>query len=97
MIIAGCDYTLHAYAYDIPHIKDVLHGNGNTTLVHVLRKQNMCANFMAKEGSHARCSTYWNGPPSGMESLIFRDKLELNFDSSSFFLFLFVSLHCNTT
>jgi len=76
MIIAGCDYTLHAYAYDIPHIKDVLHGNGNTTLVHVLRKQNMCANFMAKEGSHARCSTYWNSPPSGMESLILQFILE---------------------
>jgi len=30
-------------------IRDVLHENGNTTLVHVLREQNMCADFMAKE------------------------------------------------
>ena len=56
LIIAGCDHTLHTYATDILHIRDVLHENGNTTLAHVLREQNMCADFMAKEGSHARCS-----------------------------------------
>ena len=35
----------------------------------------MCVDFMAKEGSHTRCSVCWNCPPSGMESLILRDKL----------------------
>jgi hypothetical protein len=40
-----------------------------------LGEQNMCADFMAKEGSHARCSARWNCPPPGMESLILRDKL----------------------
>ncbi|KEH22036.1 FBD protein [Medicago truncatula] len=54
---------------------DALHGNGNTTLVHVLREQNMCANFIVKEGSHAKCSAHWNHPPPDMESLILRDKL----------------------
>jgi hypothetical protein len=44
LIIAGRDYATH-----ILHIRNVLHGNGNTTLVHVFREQNMCANFMAKE------------------------------------------------
>jgi len=76
LIIAGRDRTLHTYSTDILHIKDGLHGNGNTTLVHVLREQNMCANFMAKESSHARCSAHWNCPPSDMESLILVDKFE---------------------
>jgi len=76
MIIVGRDHTLHTYTTDIFHIIDVLHGNGNTTLVHVLREQNMWADFMAKKGSHARCSAHWNNPLSGMESLILRDKLE---------------------
>ena len=47
MIIDGHDHSLHTYAIYILHIKDVLHENGNTTLVHVLREQNMCADFMA--------------------------------------------------
>ena len=75
LLIAGCDHSLHTYAIDILHIKDALQENGNTTLVHVLREQNMCADFMAKEGSHARCYAYWNCPSPGMESLILRDKL----------------------
>jgi len=74
LIIDGRDHTLHTYATDFLHIRDALHGNGNTTLVHVLREQNMCADFIAKEGSHTRCSTRWNCPPPGMESLILRDK-----------------------
>jgi len=49
LIIAGRDHTLYTYAPDILHIRDDLHGNGNTTLVHVLREQNMCANFIVKE------------------------------------------------
>ena len=43
---------------DILHIRDALYRNGNTTLIHVLRDQNMCVDFMAKEGSHARCSAH---------------------------------------
>ena len=53
LIIAGRDHTLHTYATDILHIRYSLHENGNTTLVHVLREQNMCVDFTAKEGSHA--------------------------------------------
>jgi len=49
LIIAGRDHTLHTYATDIFHIRDVLHGNGNTTTVHILKEQNMCANYVAKE------------------------------------------------
>ena len=58
LIIASRDHTLHTYATDILHIRDALHGNENTTLVHVLREQHMCADFMAKEGSQARCSAH---------------------------------------
>jgi len=29
-------------ATDILHIRDVLHGNRNTMLVHILREKNMC-------------------------------------------------------
>ena len=75
LIIDGRDHTLHTYAIVILHIRDALHGNGNITLVHVLREQNMCADFMAKEGSRPRCSARWNCPPPDMESLILRDKL----------------------
>ena len=75
LIIAGCDHTLHIYATNILHIRDALHRNGNTILAHVLWEQNMCADFMAKEGSHAKCSAHWNCSPPGMESLIMRDKL----------------------
>jgi hypothetical protein len=75
LIIDGHDHTLHTYATDILHVRDVLHEIGNTTLVHVLREQNMCADFMAREGSHGRCSAHWNYPPPDMESLILRDKL----------------------
>jgi hypothetical protein len=75
LIIDGSDHTLHTYATDILLIRDVLYVNGNTTMVHVLREQNICADFMAKEGSHARCSARWSCPPPGMESLIQRDKL----------------------
>ncbi|XP_024628672.1 uncharacterized protein [Medicago truncatula] len=75
LIIDGHDHTLHTYATHILHIRDVLHENEKTTLVHVLREQYMCAYFMAKEGSHARCSAHWNCPPLGMESLILRDML----------------------
>lgn len=56
MFVVGRDHTLHTYVTDILHIRDILHGNDNTTLVHVLREQNMCTNFMAKEESHSRCS-----------------------------------------
>ena len=70
LIIDGHDHTLHTYVSDILHIRDVLHENGNSTLVHVLMEQNMCADSMAKEGSHARCSAHWICPPPGMESLI---------------------------
>jgi len=75
LIIDGHDHTLHTYPTGILHIRDVLHENDNTTLVHVLKEQNMCADFMAKKGSHVRCSTHWNCHPSGMKSLILRDKL----------------------
>jgi len=74
LIIADRDQTLHTYASDIQHIRDVLHGN--TPLVHVLMEQNMCADFMAKEESHARCSVHWNCHPLDMESLILTDNLE---------------------
>jgi len=76
LIIDGRDHTLHTYASDILHIIDALHGNGNTTLVHVLREQNMRAGFMVKEGSHARCSAHLNFPPLVLESFILKDKLE---------------------
>jgi hypothetical protein len=36
LFVVGRDHTLHAYATNILHIKNALHGNGNTTLVHVL-------------------------------------------------------------
>ena len=75
LIIDGRDHTLHTYATDILRIRDALHGNGNTTLVHVIREQNMCADFMAKERSHARYSARSNYPPAGMESFILIDKL----------------------
>jgi len=75
LIIDSRDHHLHTYATDILHIRDALLGDGNTTLVYVFREQNMCADFMAKEGSHTRCSAHWNCPPPGMESLILRDKL----------------------
>jgi len=42
LIIAGRDHTLHTNATDLFHIRDVLHGNKNTTLVYVHREQNMC-------------------------------------------------------
>ena len=58
LIIVGRDHPLHTYASDILHIRDVLHGNRNTILVHVLKEQNMCADFMANEGLHARCSAH---------------------------------------
>ena len=70
LITAGCDHTLHTYATDILRIRDGLRENGNTTVAHVLREQNMCANFMVKEGSHAKCSAHWNCPPPGMKYLI---------------------------
>ena len=72
LIIVGRGHTLHAYATDILHD---LYRNENTTLMHVLREENMCADFMAKEGSHARCSAHWICPPPGVESLVLRDKL----------------------
>jgi len=75
LIIVDRDHTLHAYATDILHIRDDLHGNENTTLMHVLMEQNMCADFMANKRLHARCSVNGNCPSSGMESLILRDKL----------------------
>jgi len=49
LIIVGRNHTLHTYASDILHIRDALHGNGNTTLVYDLREQNMCADFIAKK------------------------------------------------
>jgi len=75
LIIAGRDHILHTYATDILHIRDTLHENENPTSVHVPREHNMCVDFMAKEGSHARFSAHYNCPPPGMESLTLRDKL----------------------
>jgi len=74
LIIVGRDHSLHAYVTDILHIIDVLHGNGNATSVHVLREQDMCVDFMVKEGSHAKCFAHKNCPPTGQEPLILRDK-----------------------
>lgn len=34
----------------------------------------MCADCMAKEGSHSASSVTWDRPPSGMELLLLRDK-----------------------
>jgi len=58
LFVVGRDHTLDTYVTDILHIRDILHENDNTTLVHVLREQNMCANFMTKKKSHSRCSTH---------------------------------------
>jgi len=62
LFVVGRDHTLYTYATNILHIRDILHGNDNTTMVHVLREQNLCANFMAKEGSYSRCSACWDCP-----------------------------------
>jgi len=75
LIIDGRDHTLHTYATHILHIRDLLHGNRNTALVHVFREQNTCADFMAKEGSHAMYSTHPKCRSCGMESLILINKL----------------------
>ncbi|KEH18977.1 hypothetical protein MTR_8g032750 [Medicago truncatula] len=40
-----------------------------------LEEKNMCADFMVKEGSHARCYAHSNCPPPGMKSVIMGDKL----------------------
>jgi hypothetical protein len=58
LVVVGHNHTLHTYAIDILHIRDDLHENGNTTLMHVIKEQNMCANFMVKEGSHSKCSSH---------------------------------------
>ena len=42
LIIDGRNHTLHTYAIDILHTRDALYETDNTTLVHVLREQNMC-------------------------------------------------------
>jgi len=62
LFVASRDHTSHTYAPNILHLRDVLHKNGNTTLVHVLREQNMCANFMAKQESYSRCYVHWDCP-----------------------------------
>jgi len=54
LIIDGCDHTLHTCSTDIVHMRDAFQGNDDATLVHILREQNMCADFMVKEGSDAR-------------------------------------------
>ena len=54
LIIVKRDDTLYTYAIEILHIRDTFNGNKNTAFLHVLRKQNMCANFMAKEGPDER-------------------------------------------
>ena len=56
LIIDCRDHTLHTYATNILYIRNALYENGNTTFVHVLKKQNMCADFIAKEESHAMYS-----------------------------------------
>jgi len=57
LFVAHRDHILDTYAIDILHIRDILHGNDNTILVHILKEQNMCAYFMPKKGSHSRWST----------------------------------------
>jgi len=62
LIIDGRDHNLHNYASDILHMRDALHVNENTTLVQVRMEQNMCADFLVKEISHARCSVHCKFP-----------------------------------
>jgi len=96
LIIDGHDHTLHTYATNILHIRDVLHENGNTSLVHVLRNKT-CVQILWLRNDHiqgALLTGYalrltWNLSSSEIT-------LELNFDSLSLF-FLFASLNCNTT
>jgi len=64
---------LHTYATDILRIRDDLNENGNTIVVHVLREQNMCADFMVKEGPHAKCSAHRNCPPSGNNVIFYNN------------------------
>jgi hypothetical protein len=47
---AGRDNALHVHATDILHIKDVLHETSGIAQVHALWKQNICADFITKEG-----------------------------------------------
>jgi hypothetical protein len=42
---AGWDNTLHVYASDIFYVIDVPHETDSTSLIHIFRKQNICADF----------------------------------------------------
>lgn len=42
LFVARRDHILDIYAIDILHIRDILHRNDNTILMHILKEQNMC-------------------------------------------------------
>lgn len=60
-------------------------------LVHVLREQNKCADFLAKAGTHSTISAQWESPPPELESLILFCWTNLAASLVFFFLF-FVTL-----
>jgi len=76
IFIGLSSHNLHVHASTILQISETLRQEENYTLVHILREQNMCADFMAKEGSHSASTVIWDRPPPGMESLLLRNKLE---------------------
>ena len=66
--------SLHVYAFVLLKISDALH-HGTVNLVHILREQNICADFMVKEASYSACSTHYTRPPVDLKSPLQRDNL----------------------
>ena len=75
IFISSSSHNLHVHASTILQISEALQQEENYTLVHILCEQNVCADFMTKEGSHSTSTVTWDHPPPGMESLLLRDKL----------------------
>jgi len=75
IFIGSSSHNLHVHASTILQIFEALQQEDNYILVHILLEQNMCADFMAKEGTHSITIVTWDRPPPGMESLLLRGKL----------------------
>ena len=88
LILNVTNVSLHVYAYVLLEISDPLH-HGTINLVHIIREQNIYADFMAKKSDHSASSVQWDRPPYDLESLLY--ERQTSFVVFSFFLFYSVS------
>lgn len=75
-LVKGGDVELHPYGQVVSDCRSLMHSFERVELLHIHREANNAADFLAKCGHNISVSYFaWNDPPSGMDHILFGDKV----------------------